>query len=121
MRRRPTKAENRLWQALRREALAGVKFRRQHAIGPFIVDFYCVQARLVVEVDGPVHRDRVEADDGRTAYLEGWGLIVLRFSNDDVLSDTPRVISQIARQVVERSSPLSSQGERVGGEVTPTL
>ena len=96
MRSAPTEAENRLWQSLRMKS-SGLKFRRQHAIGPFIVDFYCVKARLVVEVDGPVHENQQEADDQRQRYLEGLGLRVLRFSNDSVLKETNQVLDAIQR------------------------
>jgi very-short-patch-repair endonuclease len=99
--------------------VGGVKFRRQHAIGPFIADFYCVSARLVIEVDGPNHTRQRAADEERQAYLEGLGLAVLRFSNEDVLGRMAAVLARIARIVESRISPLSSQGEGVGGKVTP--
>ena len=118
MRGRPTRAENLLWQELRRNALGANKFRRQHALGPFIVDFYCVPARLVIEVDGPIHRNQVDRDEERQACLEGLGLTVLRFSNDEILNDIQNVLGRISHYV-QNESPLSSQGEGVGGEVTP--
>lgn len=95
MRRGSTEAEEHLWQALRRHGVLGLKFRRQHAIGPFIVDFYCVKASLVIEVDGPIHATRRSADEERQTYLESSGLRVLRFSNDDVLESLPSVLEQI--------------------------
>ena len=67
MRREPTVAENRLWQELRGRKLDGLRFRRQHALGRFIVDFYCVSAGLVVELDGPIHEQQQETDRERKA------------------------------------------------------
>ena len=87
MRHKPTTAEDRLWHVLRRDALEGFKFRRQHAIGPFIVDFYCSKERLVIEIDGPVHETTQEHDQARQEFLEARGLKVLRFTNDEVLSN----------------------------------
>jgi len=87
-----------LWQSLRMK-LTGLKFRRQQAKGPFIVDFYCVKARLVIEVDGPIHDGQREADSVRQEYLESLGLRVLRFSNDKVLGNTNGVIDAIQRAI----------------------
>src|SRR4051794_1903713 len=83
-RKNPTLAENRLWLRFRNGGIGGFRFRRQHAIEPFIVDFYCPQARLVVEVDGPIHERQVEADRFRQEMLEACGLTVIRFKNDEV-------------------------------------
>jgi CreA protein len=78
-----------LWQSLRQGRLAGLRFRRQHAIGPFIVDFYCPSARLAVEVDGHIHDDagQVRYDRRRDAFLSAHGVRVLRFAAGDVLQD----------------------------------
>jgi very-short-patch-repair endonuclease len=65
----------------------GFKFRRQHAIGPYFVDFYCVQASLVIEVDGSIHDGQVDQDVARQQYLESLGLRVLRFTNDEILRE----------------------------------
>ncbi len=96
LRQRMTPAEQRLWQVLRRKGLAGRKFRRQHPLGPFIADFYCAPARLVVEIDGPIHQDRKEQDQARAAYLQELGYRVLRFSNDEVQEDLEAVVQTIA-------------------------
>ena len=90
--------ERLLWGALRNGRLGGLKFRRQHPIGPFIVDFYCHQAKLVVELDGDSHIGRADADQRRTAYLEQLGLQVFRVSNDDLLHDKGAVMVAIARK-----------------------
>jgi very-short-patch-repair endonuclease len=92
MRHIPTPAENWLWQQLRRKQRLDFKFRRQHAIERFIVDFYCPAAWLVVEVDGPVHQYTYEEDMIRQAYLESLGLRVLRFTNEQVMKQLEGVI-----------------------------
>jgi very-short-patch-repair endonuclease len=94
-RNKPTDAENLLWQHLRRHQVRGLSFRRQHSIGQFIVDFYCAKARLVIEVDGPIHQYQEEEDSIRQEYLESHGLKILRFSNGVVLNDVEEVIKQI--------------------------
>ncbi len=96
MRRNPTPAEGKLWERLRKKQLLGLKFRRQHSIERFIVDFYCRQARLVVEVDGPIH-DYTPAEDAiRQEFIEFQGLRVLRFINEQVLGETEGVLAEIA-------------------------
>jgi very-short-patch-repair endonuclease len=96
MRSNPTAAENHLWQRLRKEQILGFKFRRQYTIDRFIVDFYCTEARLVIEVDGSIHDEQQEADQLRTEFLESLGLRVLRFSNGEVIQQTNGVIERIA-------------------------
>jgi very-short-patch-repair endonuclease len=95
MRNKPTEAENLLWQRLRRHDLSGYKFRRQHNIERFIVDFYCAQAHLVIEVDGPIHQYQENEDLLRQQYLESQNLKVLRFPNNSVLQNLEDVIKQI--------------------------
>jgi very-short-patch-repair endonuclease len=87
MRRDDTDAEAKLWNALRARGLGGWRWRRQVPKGPFIVDFLCVEASLVVELDGGQHADQVEYDARRTVYLEGLGLRVIRFWNSAVLEN----------------------------------
>jgi very-short-patch-repair endonuclease len=94
-------AEHRLWQALRSDAL-GVAFRRQHPVAPYVVDFACVSARLIVEVDGGQHGG--EADAARDAALRAAGWRVLRFWNDDVLTNLEGVVHRIAEVVREGSA-----------------
>jgi very-short-patch-repair endonuclease len=86
-----TDAEARLWAALRDRRLGGFKWRRQVPIGPFIVDFYCPSARLVVECDGGQHAEQIEYDERRTRFLGGEGLRVLRFWNSEVLNNSDGV------------------------------
>ena len=76
MRQEPTPAEHRLWQRPRRKQILGFRFRRQHAIDRFIVDFYCAQAQLVVEVDGPIHQYSLEQDTLREQVVTSLGLSV---------------------------------------------
>ena len=83
--------ERLLWARLRRRGLAGLKWRRQHVMGPFIVDFFCHAARLVVELDGRTHIDRESEDDLRTRYLRRRGVTVIRFTNDEVIRDADAV------------------------------
>ena len=89
LRRRMNLPEVVLWQALRNGRLAGLRFRRQHPIGPYILDFYCASARLAIEVDGFAHDTAVAArhDERRQAWLAERGVAVLRFSAGDVLKD----------------------------------
>ena len=81
---------------LRNGRLGGLKFRRQHPIGPYTVDFYCHEIGLVIEVDGMSHEDRGERDQRRTAYLQQQGLCVFRVTNQDVSSDSEAVRRGIA-------------------------
>jgi very-short-patch-repair endonuclease len=106
LRQRMTPAEHILWERLRDCQLSGLKFRRQHPIGACIVDFYCAKARLVIELDGGIHRQQVEADANRSQALEGQGYRVLRFTNQRVGSDPESVSSakkNVHRIAVEKS------------------
>ena len=105
MRHEPTPAEALLWQAVRGRRLGGYKFRRQQAIARFIVDFYCPQAGLVVEVDGPIHEYTKEQDTIRQGFLESIGLSVLRVSNKDVLNDLDSVLAHISAALSNPPSP----------------
>ena len=94
LRRNTTDAERRLWAALQDRRLEGYKFRRQHPIGRFIVDFACTKHHLVIEADGGQH-DESLSDARRTAWLETQGWRVLRFWNNDILANTEGVVSTI--------------------------
>jgi very-short-patch-repair endonuclease len=94
MRKEPTLAEDLLWQRLRAFRLCG-HFRRQHSIDRFIVDFYCPGTGLIIEVDGEVHRQQVEADQEREQVLAELGFRVIRFTNAQVLGQTDQVLQQI--------------------------
>jgi very-short-patch-repair endonuclease len=84
-----------LWGKLRAGRLAGLKFRRQHPIGPFVADFFCDEFKLVIELDGNSHDGRALADGSRTDYLSELGLRVLRFANDDVVREVDEVLMAI--------------------------
>lgn len=91
-------AEDRVWQMLRRGAVEGLKFRRQHPVGRFVVDFACVDLRLVLEIDGGVHGLEAVAgrDASRQAEIEAMGWTVLRFTNDLALTE-PHLITDAIR------------------------
>ncbi|UOR03564.1 endonuclease domain-containing protein [Hymenobacter aerilatus] len=99
-RQQPTEAEDHLWQELRNYKL-GARFRRQHAIQQFIVDFVCLEAWLIIEVDGSVHADasQAEYDGGRTHELQEAGFLVVRFSNEEVLHNTTQVLQTIIKHL----------------------
>jgi very-short-patch-repair endonuclease len=98
LRKDSTYPERKLWHALRDRRLCGLKFRRQHAIGPYYADFYCHAAKLIVEVDGDSHDDtRFEYDMQRQRYFQDLGYRVFRVTNDDVLDDMEPVALGIAR------------------------
>jgi very-short-patch-repair endonuclease len=95
MRTEPTHAEQALWQHLRSRQLCECKFRRQHAIDRFVVDFYCAERDMIIEVDGPVHDFTPEEDALRQEYLESLGFHVLRFTNQQVLENIDSVLQEI--------------------------
>ena len=94
-RKEPTPAENRLWAALRAPKLGGMQFRRQHPVGPFILDVYCPKKKLCIEVDGGIHDTRRELDEARTKALGTLKIRVIRFRNEEVLDDLPSVLERI--------------------------
>jgi len=97
-----THYEKLLWEKLKGKQICGVRFRRQHAISFYIVDFYCHEAMLVVEVDGTVHSFKVDHDDGRSAEMEKFGIKIIRFTNSEVENNIDRVINRIEAIVNER-------------------
>ncbi len=92
-----TPAERRLWQALRRQQVADARFRRQVPIGPYIADFCCLKHRLVIEIDGGQHAQRTTTDERRSQWLESQGFTVIRFWNNEVLSNLEGVLVSISR------------------------
>ena len=95
LRKNMTDAERLLWQHLRSRELGGYKFRRQRPVGPYIVDFICLEKKLVVEVDGGQHAGQMELDAKRSDYLEDKGYRVLRFWNNEVLKEIESVLTVI--------------------------
>jgi very-short-patch-repair endonuclease len=109
-------AETRLWYLLRRKQLDGFRFRRQQPIGHYITDFACLKERLVIELDGASHTETQGYDEVRIAWLEAKGFRVLRFWNNDVLSNQEAVIEQILEALHRgQRSPLPSPPPEVGG------
>jgi len=101
LRQNMTDAEHHLWYHIRAYRLKGFKFRRQHPIGDYIVDFYCHAAKLIVEIDGAHHFEVPvkKTDLARTQFLENHGYRVIRFDNRQVLLETERVLDVILREV----------------------
>jgi very-short-patch-repair endonuclease len=105
LRNEATDAERHLWRYLRREQLAGFKFRRQYPMAGYIADFVCIPARLVLELDGGQHLDALGYDAERTRTIEAQGYRVLRFWNDEVLLRTEAVLEEVLRHL-----PRGSEG-----------
>jgi very-short-patch-repair endonuclease len=121
LRRDLTDAERKLWSALRGSQLCGAKFRRQQPIGPFIADFVCQDHRLIIEADGGQHADNM-ADERRTAFLRSKGYRVLRFWNNEILTNLDAVSQTIAIALspphpaqASPESPSPSRGEGASG------
>ena len=106
LRSNSTRAEELLWAKLRHKQFFTVKFRRQHGIGPYIVDFFCSEKRLVVEVDGDTHATETQQtkDHTREEYLRSLGLQVVRYTNDEVLNNLDGVLEDLTRQLLEDST-----------------
>ncbi len=109
-----TPTEATLWEALRNRRLAGLKFRRQQPIGPFVADFYCHQEKLVIEVDGPIHQFQKTADRQRDELLEAAGFRVLRIPSEHVETSLPSVLERIRGAVAAAPLP-GERGERRSG------
>ncbi|BAZ88274.1 endonuclease domain-containing protein [Dolichospermum compactum] len=99
MRTEATLAEKQLWQRLKNKQMLGLKFRRQQVIDRFIVDFYCHEVKLVIEVDGEIHNYTQVEDAIRQEFLESLGLRVVRFKNEDVLFRIEGVLEEIGRVI----------------------
>jgi adenine-specific DNA-methyltransferase len=97
LRNAPTEAERALWARLRRRQVEGLRFRRQQPLGRYIVDFVCLERRLIVEVDGSQHLEQQGYDEARRRWLEAQGYRVLRFWNNQVLAQTDAVVETIAQ------------------------
>ena len=111
LRHEQTEAERKLWSHLRDRQLLGAKFRRQLALGPFVVDFCCLEIGLIIELDGGQHVGRQGEDSKRSEELEARGFCMLRFWDDDVLRDTDVVLERIHATI----QGLREQGRHYGG------
>ena len=100
----PTDAEKLLWEHLRAKQLS-VKFNRQHIIGDYIVDFVCIEKKIVIEVDGGYHSEyeQIDKDENRTQRLNDWGFSVIRFKNEEILGDISNVLNKIKSRLNEKS------------------
>lgn len=105
-----TPAEQTLWEAIRGKRLECLKFRSQHPVGRFILDFYCPRFKLAIEVDGEIHNQQSEQDTSRTEQLEAFGYTVLRFSNEAIFTDLPAVLDQIRAVTIKRFSDPAEDG-----------
>ena len=117
LRRSMTDVEQLLWRHLRNRHLSGWKFRRQHEVGRYIVDFVCMETMLVVELDGGQHAEQTDYDEHRTQYLQSMGYRVLRFWNNDVLANIESVLEVILEAVASPAphpSPLPIRERGLG-------
>jgi len=113
-RKNPTESEDLLWQEIRNQKL-GSKFRRQHYMGNFIVDFVCLEKGLIVEVDGEIHETQKEYDEARTYELEQLGFKVIRFTNDELKNNLERVLKTISNELIN-AKPFNAQSPLSFGE-----
>ena len=116
LRYRQTDAEQKLWAFVRNRRLNGYKFRRQHIIDGYIVDFVCIGNKLIIELDGGIHVKQLSKDFARTQHLQDIGFRVLRYQNEEILTHMDEVLADIAKNPEERTphSNLSpSRGERI--------
>jgi len=114
LRKNQTDAERKLWRRLRARELCGFKFRRQYPIAPYIVDFICVEKRLIVEIDGGQHATMTEIDNTRAEFLNARGYRVLRFWNNEVLQQLDAVLAKILDSLTHpHPNPLPQAGEGI--------
>ena len=112
LRNNQSEAENRLWYQLRAHRFMGLKFKRQKPVGRYIVDFVCLDHRLVIELDGGQHAEQVPYDRQRDEWLRGQGYTVLRFWNNEVMQNLGGVLEQIKSALSPSPSPASGRGEK---------
>jgi len=107
-----TEAEEILWEKLKNRKIFKARFRRQHPISIFIVDFYCHELKLVIEIDGGIHLNKevAEHDEGREYDIEKFGIKILRFTNKQIFNNLDLVLNEILRTVSELEPPLGGRG-----------
>ena len=107
-----TKTEILLWNRLRKNKIKRVRFKAQHPVWKFVVDFYCHKALLVIEIDGDIHNDLIvsERDEGRELEISKLGLKVIRFTNEEVINDLDEVAIKISREVSLRMAIIGGVG-----------
>lgn len=106
LRTNQTEAEQRLWYHLRAHRFMGLKFKRQKPMGRYIVDFVCVERRLIIELDGGQHSEQVEYDQYRDAWLMNQGYVVLRFWNNEIMQQLEGVLERIRNTITLSPAPL---------------
>jgi very-short-patch-repair endonuclease len=108
LRNNMTNSELKLWEKLKGKQMLGLRFRPQHPIDIFIADFYCHPIKLVIEIDGGIHKttEQKEYDIGRTAELNYWGIEVIRFTNEEIENEIDQVITGIEKTCIKRQSEL---------------
>jgi len=116
LRRASTKAERKLWQALRNKQIEGCKFRRQQPIDPYIVDFVCFKRKLIIELDGGQHAANREIDENRNRFFNLNGFNVLRFWNNEVFENVEGLLAVIRKACLDESSPSPSPSHQGRGE-----
>jgi very-short-patch-repair endonuclease len=102
LRKEETNAESSLWEELRNRRLGGYKFRRQYGIERYVADFYCSDARLVIEVDGPIHQKQTEQDKCREEEIIQRDITVIRFSNNEIIKDIKAVLQKIQHYIAQK-------------------
>ncbi|MDH5445589.1 MAG: DUF559 domain-containing protein [Gammaproteobacteria bacterium] len=112
LRNSPTDAERHIWRYLRKRQLQGYKFRRQEVLGDYIVDFVCLDTKLIIEIDGSQHIEQKNLDNTRTEYLNQLGYKVVRYWNHEVLRQTEEVLADILRHIgsPHPNPPLQGEG-----------
>ena len=112
LRSKQTEAEQRLWYHLRAHRFLGLKFKRQKPMGRYIVDFVCLEQRLIIEIDGGQHSEQVDYDQDRDACLRSQGYTVLRFWNNDVMQQLESVLEQIRCTLSPTPLPQAGEGNK---------
>jgi very-short-patch-repair endonuclease len=107
LRKTQTEAEDMVWQSLRNRKILGCKFRRQHPIGKYIADFYCYEAKLVIEIDGGIHNrpQNKQYDENRSYELEELGITVIRFTNEMIEENLSKVLCEIKEELQKNLTP----------------
>jgi very-short-patch-repair endonuclease len=116
LRNAPTDAERLLWRHLKARQIEGCKFRRQHPYGDYILDFVCLERRVVVELDGSQHFDAADYDQRRSRFLELAGFTVLRFWNNEVFGELESMLEVIRRELLARDEDPSPPNPPLEGE-----
>jgi len=112
LRNNMTEAEKIVWDKLKNRKVFKARFRRQHPVGSFIVDFYCHEYKLAIEIDGEIHlkTEVNEYDDGRSHDIEKFGIKILRFTNNEVFTNLNKIIEEILENIAVFEPPLGGRG-----------